>query len=294
MPCRILSLRLADTFDSLARVYVRLGQFDNAERYGLKRVEILERQTGPDQRRVADALVSLAYVYGAAQRLEQAQRAFARALELGERAWDAHKFAWRLELYAEFLKEAGWPHREEIEEAEARSARIEAAIKMCEDRGETRARCGEIVPRDPPQTAQAMSSLPLASRPIRPHAEPTREDNTVAWRGLSVRELTPNLAKQFRVTADTRGLLAVNIDPGSLAAKAGLEPGDGIKEVNRMRVGTLGELERCFRGEWQRPRAYPPRLWTDPGRLRGASRRFWLRLLPYRRNDTRYNECRHR
>ena len=66
--------------------------------------------------------------------------------------------------------------------------------------------------------------------------------------GVGIQELTPDLAKAFSVPAE-KGALVGNVDPNSPGAKAGLQRGDVITEVNgqpvagpndlRLQVGTM-------------------------------------------------------
>lgn len=53
--------------------------------------------------------------------------------------------------------------------------------------------------------------------------------------GLRLQKLTPELAEQFGYEAG-RGVLVVEVEPGSLAARAGIERGALIEEVNRVAV----------------------------------------------------------
>jgi serine protease Do len=61
--------------------------------------------------------------------------------------------------------------------------------------------------------------------------------------GLSLQELTPELAKQLGVQSD-KGVVVTEVKPDSPAAQAGLAPGDVIREVNRMPVQGLQDVER--------------------------------------------------
>ena len=54
--------------------------------------------------------------------------------------------------------------------------------------------------------------------------------------GLAVQPLTPALAEQFGVTANTPGVLVTSVERGGLAARAGIAPGDIITEVARQPV----------------------------------------------------------
>jgi serine protease Do len=61
--------------------------------------------------------------------------------------------------------------------------------------------------------------------------------------GLSLQELTPELAKQLGVQS-AKGVVVTEVKPDSPAAQAGLVPGDVIREVNRMPVQGLQDVER--------------------------------------------------
>ena len=61
--------------------------------------------------------------------------------------------------------------------------------------------------------------------------------------GLALQELTPELAKQLGVQGD-KGVVVTEVKPDSPAAQAGLAPGDVIREVNRMAVEGLQDVER--------------------------------------------------
>jgi serine protease Do len=61
--------------------------------------------------------------------------------------------------------------------------------------------------------------------------------------GLALQELTPDLAKQLGVQSE-KGVVVTEVKPDSPAAQAGLAPGDVIREVNRMPVQGLRDVER--------------------------------------------------
>jgi serine protease Do len=62
---------------------------------------------------------------------------------------------------------------------------------------------------------------------------------------LDVRELTPELAARFGLGAAERGVLIVQVRPGSKADEAGLKEGDLILEVNRQPTATRKSYERA-------------------------------------------------
>ncbi|MCK8602535.1 DegQ family serine endoprotease [Desulfoferrobacter suflitae] len=65
-----------------------------------------------------------------------------------------------------------------------------------------------------------------------------------AW-GLTVQNLTPELAKQFGWEADERGVMISDIEPGSPAAEARLRAGDLVKEVNRQKIQNLRDYKQA-------------------------------------------------
>ncbi len=75
-----------------------------------------------------------------------------------------------------------------------------------------------------------------------PADEPTAAARGTERWGLSVQPITPELARQFNLSA-TAGVLVSEVDEGSPAARAGLRPGDVILEVNRRRVRDVASFE---------------------------------------------------
>lgn len=65
--------------------------------------------------------------------------------------------------------------------------------------------------------------------------------------GLTVTEITPEIQKRYNMKS-MQGLLVTQIAPGSKAAKAGINPGDLIDEVNRKPVRTVAEFEGIVTG----------------------------------------------
>ncbi len=63
--------------------------------------------------------------------------------------------------------------------------------------------------------------------------------------GLAVQDLTSELAKQFGYKKN-QGVLVAEVEPGSLAAQAGIRPGQLIEEVNRKRVHNIKEMEKAL------------------------------------------------
>jgi Do/DeqQ family serine protease len=71
--------------------------------------------------------------------------------------------------------------------------------------------------------------------------------------GISVAPLTPDVASQLRLPANTRGIVVQNVDPDGRASDAGIRPGDVIQEVNRQPVTSVEELRTAVRRNSDRP-----------------------------------------
>jgi len=64
--------------------------------------------------------------------------------------------------------------------------------------------------------------------------------------GLSVQNLTPEIAESIGVDPETRGVVVVGVEPGSAADEAGLRRGDVVLEVNREPVETLAAYKKAL------------------------------------------------
>jgi serine protease Do len=72
------------------------------------------------------------------------------------------------------------------------------------------------------------------------------EDQSLDQFGLTLQELTPELAKKFEYEENS-GLVISDVAPGSPAELAGLKPGHLVEEVNRVRVRSLEDLDKAYR-----------------------------------------------
>jgi len=61
--------------------------------------------------------------------------------------------------------------------------------------------------------------------------------------GIAVSNLTPETARQYHLK-DTIGVIVVGLEPGSAGEKAGILPGDIIREINRESVTDIEEYEK--------------------------------------------------
>jgi len=72
-----------------------------------------------------------------------------------------------------------------------------------------------------------------------PQAE---EDNNLA--GMSVMDLTSEIAKQLGLSRSEKGVVIVKVDPYSPAEDSGLKKGDVIQEVNKKRIKSLDDFNK--------------------------------------------------
>ncbi|HXQ24719.1 MAG TPA: DegQ family serine endoprotease [Candidatus Acidoferrales bacterium] len=76
-----------------------------------------------------------------------------------------------------------------------------------------------------------------SARVAKPRATP--------W-GLALADLTPNLARRFGIPSELRGAIVHDVEPGSPADEAGIQPGDVITEVDRQRVPSASACQRTL------------------------------------------------
>ena len=66
-----------------------------------------------------------------------------------------------------------------------------------------------------------------------------------SW-GMTVADLTPDIARRFQLDASREGVVVTAVEPGSPAASAGIQPGDLIEEVNRKAVTSVAEFSTAI------------------------------------------------
>jgi serine protease Do len=69
---------------------------------------------------------------------------------------------------------------------------------------------------------------------------------TLGELGLTLQDLTEEIAGQFGYRKD-QGVLIADVDADSPAARVGLQAGQLIEEVNRVRVRSLKELQQALK-----------------------------------------------
>jgi serine protease Do len=74
-------------------------------------------------------------------------------------------------------------------------------------------------------------------------AQATEEPRKTARLGLEVRPITPDMARRG---GPSEGLVVTAVKPGSPAAEAGIVPGEVIREINRVPVDSLDDLDKSL------------------------------------------------
>ncbi len=64
--------------------------------------------------------------------------------------------------------------------------------------------------------------------------------------GLRVQPLTPEIAQQLDLPENERGVVVMQVEPGSLAAMAGIQPGDLIQAVGDRPVNSVADLREAL------------------------------------------------
>jgi serine protease Do len=70
-------------------------------------------------------------------------------------------------------------------------------------------------------------------------------EKETAW-GLTVQDITPDLAQQLGLNPDEQGVVISGVSPGSPAGEAGLSTGDVVKEVNRQEIHNLNDYNQAL------------------------------------------------
>jgi serine protease Do len=70
------------------------------------------------------------------------------------------------------------------------------------------------------------------------------ESGAGALTGLTVLDLTKEIARQLGFNKSEKGVVVVRVEPGSPADEAGIQKGDIIKEIDRRQIGNLEDFNR--------------------------------------------------
>ncbi len=86
-----------------------------------------------------------------------------------------------------------------------------------------------------------LSEMMEDKRPVQRVTERAKEEY-----GLTLKELTPELAREFELKADARGVLVTEVEKGSQASFDGIRKGDLIAEIEHEPMRDLQDFERAF------------------------------------------------
>lgn len=75
-------------------------------------------------------------------------------------------------------------------------------------------------------------------------AKADNEEKEYAFAGVAVQDLDRDTAKELGIKGKAQGVVVTNVEPDSGAEKAGLMPGDVIREINRQPVKSVKEFEK--------------------------------------------------
>jgi len=70
------------------------------------------------------------------------------------------------------------------------------------------------------------------------------EEESNALSGVTVRELTPELAKRFGAKEGDSGLVVIRVDPNSKAFEAGIRHGDMVLQINQKDIATIEDYKK--------------------------------------------------
>ncbi|MBI3249996.1 MAG: DegQ family serine endoprotease [Deltaproteobacteria bacterium] len=71
------------------------------------------------------------------------------------------------------------------------------------------------------------------------------EEDGGSW-GMTVANITPDMARRFQMERSAKGIVLTEVEPGSPAELAGLQPGDIIEEVNRQAVDSVEDFTKAM------------------------------------------------
>ncbi|MEW6002037.1 MAG: DegQ family serine endoprotease [Nitrospirota bacterium] len=88
-----------------------------------------------------------------------------------------------------------------------------------------------------------ITELPIEMTEVLSSQQP--EDSELeTFTGLTVTDLTKEIARQLGLSKEERGVIVARVEPGSIADEAGIKKGDIIKEVDKKKVENLEDFNR--------------------------------------------------
>jgi serine protease Do len=90
--------------------------------------------------------------------------------------------------------------------------------------------------------AITLGEMPAPQAAANTREKPTPNEPSPVLIGVAVADLTPEIAQRLNLPANMKGIVIADVQEGSPAAEAGLQPGDVIQEVNRTPIRNVGEF----------------------------------------------------
>jgi serine protease Do len=87
----------------------------------------------------------------------------------------------------------------------------------------------------------------IGALPSRPPPKPDREDRRMERWGMTVTNISSETVRRFRLEAEQEGVVVIAIERDSSAARAGIQVGDVIEELNRQPIRSLEDFEKATR-----------------------------------------------
>ena len=99
-----------------------------------------------------------------------------------------------------------------------------------------------------PQTIDVtLGEMPSNPQQQRSGNQPPGGGHGTALEGVTVDQLTPDVRQQLNLPGSVQGVVITDVQQGSAAAEAGLQPADVIQEVNRKPVSNLNDFTNAIR-----------------------------------------------
>jgi serine protease Do len=97
------------------------------------------------------------------------------------------------------------------------------------------------------ETEVAIAELPkkLAEAGGPGEEGPVAGDENSSLSGVTVRELTPDVAKQLGITDVDKGVVVVQVDPAGRMYEAGIRPGDIIVQINQENIESMKDYQKA-------------------------------------------------
>jgi len=91
------------------------------------------------------------------------------------------------------------------------------------------------------------TTVTLGELPVDKAVAEAEQPKGSSFNGLSVDNLTPQIARQLELPANTVGVLVTGVEDGSAAADGGLQRGDVIQEVNHKPVNNVADFRQALK-----------------------------------------------